>query len=256
MAKKKDVDTFETELDEEEKKGGGILSALIGIAIFLIVLGVLIAFIKLDVGGFGSGVLRPILKNVPVVNRILPAYTDEEFFEESNSQYSTLESAVARIKALELQLSDYQNQDESDSETITDLKAEIERLKVYEDEYKQFQDRVKEFDKNVVFAEKAPDIEEYKQYYSEIQPENAEEIYRQVVEQLQYDEKVKEEAARYAKMDAASAAKVFEIMCADDLDTVCGIISSMGNKNASAIMNELDPATAAKITKKLTTIDE
>ena len=79
---------------------------------------------------------------------------------------------------------------------------------------------------------------------------------RQVVEQLQYDEKVKEEAARYAKMDAASAAKVFEIMCADDLDTVCGIISSMGNKNASAIMNELDPATAAKITKKLTTIDE
>lgn len=256
MAKKKDVDTFETELDEEEKKGGGILSALIGIAIFLIVLGVLIAFIKLDVGGFGSGVLRPILKNVPVVNRILPAYTDEEFFEESNSQYSTLESAVARIKELELQLSDYQNQDESDSETITDLKAEIERLKVYEDEYKQFQDRVKEFDKNVVFAEKAPDIEEYKQYYSEIQPENAEEIYRQVVEQLQYDEKVKEEAARYAKMDAASAAKVFEIMCADDLDTVCGIISSMGNKNASAIMNELDPATAAKITKKLTTIDE
>lgn len=256
MAKKNDVDTFETELDEQEKKDGSILSALIGIAIFLIVLGVLVAFIKLDIGGFGSGVLRPLLKNVPVVNRILPEYTDKEFFEETNSQYSTLESAVAKIKELELKLSDYENQDVSDTETISDLKAEIERLKVYEQEYQQFQDRVKEFDKNVVFAEKAPEIEQYRQYYSEIQPENAEEIYRQVVEQLQYDEKIKEEAARYAKMDAAAAAEVFEIMCADDLDTVCGIMASMGKKNASAIMNELDPAIAAKITKKLTTIDE
>ncbi|HAU85666.1 MAG TPA: hypothetical protein DCW90_09220 [Lachnospiraceae bacterium] len=257
MAKKKKEDILETELDEqEEKKGGGFFSILFVILIILVWLAIFAALIKFDVGGFGSGVLRPILKDVPVINRILPAYTDEEFFEEHNTKYSTLENATARIKELELKLADYQNQDESDSDTIKDLKAEVERLQVYEEEYKKFQDRVKEFDKKVVFAEQAPSIEEYKQYYEEIQPENAAEIYRQVVEQLQYDEKIKEEAKRYAKMDPASAAKVLEIMCADDLDTVCGIISSMGNKQASAIMNALDPATAAKVTKRMTTLDE
>lgn len=257
MAKKKNEDLLENELEEqEEKKGGFFTSILFILLVILVVLATLAALIKLDVGGLGSEVLRPLLKDVPVINRILPAYTDEEFFEEYNTKYSTLESAVAKIKELELQLADYQDQDESDSGTIADLKAEIKRLKVYEDEYNKFQDRVKAFDEKVVFGEEAPSIEEYRQYYAEIQPENAEEIYRQVVEQLQYDEKIKEEAKRYAKMDPASAAKVLEIMCADDLDTVCGIISSMGNKNASAIMNELDPATAAKITKKLTTIDE
>lgn len=257
MAKKnKNVDV-ETEFDEqEEKKGSRFLTVIIIIAIILIWLGLFALAVKLDIGGFGSGVLRPILKDVPVINKILPEYTDEEFFEEYDTEYSTLESAVARIKELELKLADSENQDSSDSETIEDLKAEIARLQVYEDEYQKFQDRVKAFDENVVFAEEAPSIEEYYTYYSEIQPENAEEIYRQVVEQMQYDAKIEAEAKRYAKMDAAAAAAVLEIMCSDDLDTVCGIISSMGTQNAAAIMAELDPATAAKITKNLTTIDE
>lgn len=242
--------------DQEEKKGGALKSVLFVLLFILVGIGILAALIKLDVGGFGSEVLRPVLKDVPVVKHILPAYTDKQFFDEYNTEYSTLESATARIKELELQLADYQNQDTSDSETISDLKAEISRLKVYEKEYQDFQDRVKAFDENVVFADEAPSIEEYRQYYAEIQPENAEEIYRQVVEQLQYDQKIKDEAKRYAKMEPASAAEVLEIMCSDDLDTVAGIISSMGNKESSAIMNELDPATAAKVTKKLTTIDE
>lgn len=257
MAKNKDANAVETELDEQEGKKGGKIKAILFVLLFILVgLGIIAALIKLDVGGFGSEVLRPVLKDVPVVKHILPAYTDQEFFEEYHTDYATLESANARIKELELQLADYQNQDDSDNETIEDLKAEIERLKVYEEDYQKFKDRVKAFDENVVFADEAPSIEEYRQYYAEIQPENAEEIYRQVVEQLQYDEKIKEEAKRYSKMDPASAAEVLEIMCSDDLDTVCGIISSMGNKEASAIMNELDPATAAKVTKKITTIDE
>lgn len=257
MAKKnKNVD-IETEFDEqEEKKGSRFLTVIIIIAIILIWLGLFALAIKLDIGGFGSGVLRPILKDVPVINKILPEYTDEEFFQEYNTEYSTLESAIARIKELELKLADSENQGSSDSEAIGDLKAEIARLQVYEDEYQKFQDRVKAFDENVVFGDKAPSIEEYYTYYSQIQPENAQEIYRQVVEQMQYDAKVQAEAKRYAKMDAAAAAAVLEIMCSDDLDTVCGIISSMGTQSAAAIMAELDPATAAKITKNLTTIEK
>ena len=64
------LDVDETD-DEEKVKGGTlwtIIVAVVIIAIWLVIFGLLI---KLDVGGFGSTVLRPILKDVPVINRIL-----------------------------------------------------------------------------------------------------------------------------------------------------------------------------------------
>lgn len=51
-------------------KGNKPLSILITALIILIWLGIFVALIKLDVGGFGSKVLTPVLKDVPVINKI------------------------------------------------------------------------------------------------------------------------------------------------------------------------------------------
>lgn len=62
----------------EESMGSKLVTALIVIvivAIWLLIFGVLI---KLDVGNFGSSVLTPVLKDVPVLNWIparIPAAT-------------------------------------------------------------------------------------------------------------------------------------------------------------------------------------
>jgi len=256
MAKKNENDFEDIDELDKEKKGGSILTTLFVIGIIVVWLAIFALAIKLDFGGLGSNVLRPVLKDVPVINKILPAASDSEFFEENNYPYKTLESAVARIKELELELADYKNQDGSNSEVISDLRAEIERLKVFEDNQDAFEERVKEFDENVVFNDNAPDITEYEAYYAQISPENAEEIYRQVVEQIEYDKKIQVQADRYAKMEPADAAKVLEIMTADDLDLVCGIFASMKDNQAALIMAELDPPTAAKITQKLTLKEE
>lgn len=56
--------------------------------------------IKMDVGNFGSEVLAPVIKDVPVINRILPD-------DGSNSQtngYTNIDEANARIKQLENEL--------------------------------------------------------------------------------------------------------------------------------------------------------
>ena len=58
----------------EEEDGGGskiavVLATIVFIAIWLAILGLII---KMDIGGFGSTVLQPILKDVPIVNKILP----------------------------------------------------------------------------------------------------------------------------------------------------------------------------------------
>ena len=83
---------------------------------------------------------------------------------------------------------------------ILELQAEVDRLRVFEDEYEAFEERVRRFDINVVYNSQAPDIEEYKKYYEEINPETAAEIYRQVVEQLQYDDAIKQKADLHKNM--------------------------------------------------------
>ena len=56
-----------------EQEGSGIPIFLTTVAIVCVWLLILCLLIKLDVGGFGSNVLSPVLKDVPVVNRILPS---------------------------------------------------------------------------------------------------------------------------------------------------------------------------------------
>ena len=74
MAKKKDVNI--DELDDESGKSGKLVSILVAMLIIVIWLVIFALLIKMNVGGIGSS-LRPYLKNVPVVNKILPAATDE-----------------------------------------------------------------------------------------------------------------------------------------------------------------------------------
>ena len=67
--RERDLADRESDLDVS---GGGVASFLLTIliiAMWLVIMGLLI---RLDVGGFGSTVLAPILKDVPYLNMILP----------------------------------------------------------------------------------------------------------------------------------------------------------------------------------------
>lgn len=239
----------------EAKAGGKVLTIIIAILIVVIWLALFGFLIKTDVGGFGSGVLRPILKDVPIINMILPDYSDKQLAEEKNYPYKSMDEAAARIKELEAQVAELQKQVDDTSASNSELQAEIDRLKVFEENQKAFEERVKEFDKNVVFAEAAPDISEYKKYYEEINPANAEEIYRQVIEQLQYSDAIVEKANIYKNMDPRPAARILETMTAD-VEYVAKILLAMKPKESAAILAEMDNVFAAKITKKMLDLDE
>lgn len=248
MAKKEKAES------NDKKEGSKLLTILIALLIVIIWLALFGALIKLDIGGFGSGVLRPILKDVPVVNMILPSVSDEQLAQENDYQYKSLAEAVAKIKELEATISGMEQNTTDNSTTVADLQAEIDRLKVFEDNQTAFEQRVKEFDQNVVFADAAPSIEEYKKYYEAIDPTNAAEIYRQVVEQLQYSDAIKEKADIYKNMDPASAAQILQTMTAD-VESVAQILLAMKPKESAAILAEMDSVVAAKITKKMLDMD-
>ena len=244
MAKKKDVNI--DELDDESGKSGKLVSILVAILIIAIWLVIFALLIKMNVGGIGS-MLRPYLKNVPVINQILPAATDEEVKEETGNRYKNLSEAVDRIKELEAQLNQYTNDGNASSQTISELKAEIARLKVFEENAGRYQELKDKFDKDVVYTDNAPSIDNYKTWYESIDPENAAQIYEQVVKDLQYSQQVKDWAETYSKMDAKNAAAILEEMTGDT-DLVSDILLCMTSKPRAAILAEMDPVFAAKLT--------
>lgn len=258
MAKKNkgeelDLDGFNP--DEQEKVGSKIITALIALVIVIIMLGTILLLIKLDVGGFGSKVLRPVLKDVPVVSNILPSVSDATLAEENDYPYTNITQAIERIKELETEIQKLKNQKEDNSSQISDLKKEVKRLKVFEDNQLEYEKRLKEFEKNIVFNDKAPDISEYKAYYESISPDNAEEIYRQVVEQMAVSDEVQKFATTFSKMKPKKAAPILETMTAD-LDLVSEILMAMKPAERGAILAEMDSTAAAKITKKMAPVEE
>lgn len=252
MAKKEKKGGLEgTDKKEGESTGNKILTFLIALAIVIIWLAVFALLIKLDVGGVGSKVFYPVLKDVPVVNKILPDVVDNSLSADSNYSFASMDDAIARIKELEAQVDSLTSVNTSNSDYISELESEVTRLKTFEQDQKDFEQRKLEFDKEVVFADNAPSMEEYKKYYEQINPDNAAEIYQQVVEQMQAEQKVLDQAERFANMDPANAASILDVMASGDLDIVAQILENMDTAKAALIMAQLDSATAAKVTKKM-----
>lgn len=246
--------TIQVEDPEHSGHGKGILACIVLVLLFLVIL---MICIRMDVGGFGTKVLRPILKDIPVVNQILPEPTDEEIAEETG--YKTLAQAVARIDELEEQLAQLQQAQQSsgdaaqstvDSGEIEALKNEIATLKVYEKNQKTFESTKEQFYKEVVYNDNV-DVSDYTKWYESMDKDTAAKLYKEAVQTEAASEKEKELAESYAKMKPKQAAAILENMTAD-LDTVVHILEAMSAQDRGEIMGEMNAAFAAKITKKMT----
>lgn len=249
-------DIEDISIDEENKKGSSLLTAFIAFFIILIWLIIFALFIKLDIGSFGSGVLAPLIKDIPIINKVLPNTEidmgnpwDEEV------PYTSLAEAIIRIEELERENEILSLDLDADAKSVAQLRAEVERLRIFEENQLNFDEMKSKFDNEVVFAENAPSIEAYKEFYEMIDPTNAEEIYRQVVEQMQYTYGIKEKAEIYRKMEPKAAALVLETMTAD-LRAVSEILLAMRPRESAAILDEMDPVSAARITKVMLDMDE
>lgn len=237
-----------TNEEEQEDEGGSKLAVFfVTFIIITIWMAILVLLIKWDVGGFGSTVMTPILKNVPYVNRILPE-SDELVDTETEYPYQTLDEAVAYIKELELELQDAQQGNSDNEAQLSELEAEAEKLKEYEADESAFEDEKQKFYEEVVFSDEAPDISEYKKYYESIEPANAEQLYKQVVEQTQADAEIEEYVNTYSQMKPKQAAAIFDTMT-DNLELVAKILENMAVDARGDILGNMNADTAAKVTE-------
>ncbi len=243
------------EKNSEENIGSKVLSAFFMILIVIVWLAVLIALIKFDVGGFGSTVLRPILKDVPVLNKILPEASEEQLAKEAEestdeNQIATLSQAKEMIEQLQKEKEDLTKNNNSLKEENEDLTKQVERLKVFEENQNQFQAEKEKFYNEIVYGENAPDADTYIEWYESIDAANAEAIYRQLVSTRASDSELSDLAKTYENMKPAAAAAALEKM-KNDLDTVATILKAMKADSRAKIMDQMNPDFAANVTKKL-----
>lgn len=236
---------------EDESGGSKLAVFLVTLVIVVIWLAILALLVKMDVGGFGSTVLKPLLQDVPYVNRILPD-TDEPEMEvsERNTEqpYATLDEAVARIKELETELQNEKNARAESQDQNSALQEQAAQLEEYKAREAAFEKLKQKFDEEVVFSDQAPDINAYKEFYESMDPANAEAIYKQVLQQQQKDEELEQYINMYSSMKPKQAAAIFNTMTGD-LKLVAKILKAMDADASSSILGAMNADTAAKLTK-------
>ncbi len=247
-ARAKEISKQEASLDDDSE-GGTVSAVAVTIFIVLIWLAILCLLIKLDVGGFGSNVLRPVLKDVPVLNLILPKDDITETTDgEAYGGYTSLREAVEQIKALELQIVQLQTIGNADEEELAQLRAEVERLRTFEENQLSFEKIKNEFYEEVIYAENGPGVEAYIEYFESMDPTTAQTLYAQVIAEQQVDAQLQAYAQAYSEMKPKEAAAIFEAMT-DDLELVAKILNQMTAEDRGNILGVMDPTVAAMLTK-------
>ncbi len=238
--------------NKKEKKEGGSKVAGVLIAILLIItwLSVMALLIKCDVGGFGSDVLRPVFKDVPVINVILPDASDEEVAKESDIGIDNLGDALSEIERLNAAVGSKDAEITSLSDQVAELEAEVARLSAIESDLKEFETEKKEFYDEIVYGESAPDADTYIEWYNQLDSEYAEKIYREMLAKNEASQEILELAKAYESMDAKNAADILSSM-KNDMDTVALIMNNMSTKAQGDILAAMDADFAANVTKKL-----
>lgn len=246
--KKKDAAAEGEEVEEEEKTSSKLLVFFITILIIAIWLGIIAILIKADVGGFGSTILKPLLKDVPYVSNILPEDSENATEVDTQYQYTSMKEAIDRIKELEKEVDGAKDNAKKKDKKIDELTEQVNDLQKYKTQQDEFEKLKQKFYKEVVYADNAPDIEEYKTYYESIDSENAAVLYKQVVEQLQADEKVQEYAKTYSSMKPKEAAAIFDTMT-NDYDLVADILLNMDAQSRADILGKMNAKNAAALTE-------
>ena len=246
---------------------GGLATLVITFLIILIWLAIMALLVKLDVGGFGSDILAPLIKDVPYLNLILPDGSVQKETEttpvvvdgtmvtdgtQEGASLSTMEDALAYIKRLEKALQSEMEQNSALTAENEKLKAEVARLEPFEQQQKSFYEEKAKFYEEIVYGENAPDAEQYQAYYEMIDPDNAAEIYKKIIQGQADDAAIKAFATTYSGMKAKSAAKIFDEMVKENqIALVAKILAQMSVETRGDILAAMEEGNAAKLTQLL-----
>ena len=233
--KKEELELIDEDIDEgienkPNKKGSGCLAKLIiaGI-IFIIIVVIPIAIIGFNVGNIRDRYLRPGLERIPIINNLLPPLEEQIEEQPIDEKQQTIDSLTAEIE---------------------ELNKEIARLREFEQTQVEFRAEKEEFDRMIALN----DPQAYANFYESISPENAEELYRQAINQEVTDKEFKDYIQTFETMKKDAATTILEELIITDMDLVITILDNLSSKKRSEILGAMDPQNAASCSRLLSPI--
>lgn len=242
MAKKNDKVTNDEDLDlidddeeyddyEEGSGKSGCLIKIIVLIVILIIIAVPTTLIATNVGNVRDQYLRPVLEKIPIVKNILPPVEEEVVEEVIDPQQQTIDAL---------------------NQEIEQLNQEIARLKEFENAQLQFKAEKEQFDQMIALN----DPSAYATFYESIAPENAEELYKQVVATEVDDKQLKEYIQTFENMKKDSIASILEELMVTDIDLVISILQNLSSDKRSEVLAAMSTENAASVARLLAPTQE
>ena len=265
-ARLREIELAERNAELNGDDSGSVATLIVTCVIILVWIAIMLMLIKLDVGGFGSNVLAPIIGDVPGLQAILPegSYTpiaQKKAEEAANTPIvnpvdeklaNSLDEANLYIKRLEEELRKEMEDNTALQEENEKLQAEVERLQPFEEEQAKLEQEKEDFYKNIVYADNAPTPEEYQKYYEMIEPDVAAQIYAQIIQGSADDVELEQYVKAYSSMKPKEAAAIFDSMVENDTGDAVRLISKilgeMTAENRGAILDKMTEEYAGKVT--------
>ena len=98
------------------------------------------------------------------------------------------------------------------------------------------------------------DPQAYANFYESISPENAEELYKQAINQEVMDKEFKDYIQTFETMKKDAATTILEELIITDMDLVITILDNLSSKKRSEILGAMDPQNAASCSRLLSPI--
>ena len=245
---------------DKKKKSPGLFSFLFPILLVTaIIFGVWAYFIKSNKFGLGEK-YRESLKNIPIINMVLPPNPDPEA-----AEYMSDDQLIQKYEEYRKKNKEYLKNIEEQKKTIDDLKKykdseqtmrssnqtlrsflEAEKKRI-DSERKQLQSNKLKFAIDVKNADKKG----FADYFEKMDKETAAQVYEKVLKENKVSADVTNYVKTFELMDPASASKVLESMGVSNLDLVANIIKLMKKQSAAEIMANMDPVFASNLSDRI-----
>lgn len=222
------------------KKGkAGLIVLLVTI---LLILG-FIALTAFNVFGLRDNMLFPLLRNVPVINNIIP----EPVYTDGADIAATLAELEARTYTLTTENALLEEQLENLNQTIEQLQRDNTRLAEYEMAFEQFAIERETLYRNLAME----NPEAFMIFFNTMDPALVEELFLDIIyAEIEWAE-WQNYMASWINMSPVQVARVIESMLTTDMRLIVDVMLELPEPFRGDILNSLAPDSAAAVLRQM-----
>jgi len=233
--------------DKKEKRQKKKGFPFVPVIVLVIIVGAIVAVLFFNILDVRERWIMPYLRNAPLVGSWFPPQEEPEEPDPGRFGSYSEEELLGAITAMEIQISRLENDlKEAESGRLRDANT-ITILREYEKQQVEYR-RIKElFDEMVARG----DPSGYKEFFEFISPENAERLYQESAEEVQYNAEMRRLANSYSAMSPKAAAEGFDLLLVTDPDVVLGICAQLSSRVLAPIMEAMLVENMVRLTRLL-----